>query len=147
MAAPIVTLAESLKDFLNTLTLSQAYTAKSRRRVRDDMSEVQGLNVWVVPIEETQESATRSSDYVTYVLQIVAIRGLNDTDVAEDTQIDAMLALTDEIKAAVMRENFTPFKYVRMENVPIYDPIRVDKEHLFMSIIRVSYVAERTQET
>jgi len=145
MTAPIVTLAESLKDFVNSLTLSQAVTAVRRNRVKDDLSEVQDLNVWIIPIEETQETATRSSDYVTYTIQIVTVRSTNAVVGTADAQIDTMLGFVDEIKEGVMRENFSPFKYVRMENVPIYDPTRIDKERLFSSVVRVSYVAERTQ--
>jgi len=147
MAASIVTLAKELTDFINSVTLPLAVTAERLNRVREDLSDVQELNVWVVPASEAQTTNTRGSDYLDLRIHVAVANTLGYEDNI-DADIDTMLNFTDTLKSAIMRENFSDdvYQYMGMENDPIYNATQVDGENMFMTVIVVTYRTLRTQE-
>ena len=140
MAAQIVQLAEAVTDFLNSASFSQVFTAERRNRVREDLSAVQDLNVWVVPAILSSEVHSRRDDLVDFGIQVAVVR-----ESVEDDEIDDMLFLMDQLSQALTHENFDPFQYAGQVNTPIYSPERIDNEGIFLSVITVTYKAIRGQ--
>ena len=139
MAAPIVALAEDIKDYLNTLTLSQTFTAVRRNLVRDDLSTAQTLNVYVVPRAMESEGITREQDQASYFVDIAISKAAT-----ADSDIDDLLEFVDEIGRNLTRyQPATEDKYFSQVNDPIYSQDMIDQQNVFLSVITVGYKALR----
>jgi len=141
MTAPIVALAESVTTYLNTLAFTQTVTAVKRNRVRDDLSAVQDLELWVVPQRMESLVNTRITEELILSVNVVVVR-----EAKTDTEIDTMLSFTNEISEALVHQDMLPFRYAGQTNDPIYSAEQVDSQGIFITALSVNYKVSRDQE-
>lgn len=147
MPAPIITLAEAVKDSLNDATFSQSFEA-TRRYEPDVPLETMGtgMHVTVVASAEAIDNETRRSRRRTMDVDVLIQKRLTqDCDpAAEDanTELDALMAFVEEVVA-----HFAPATFadagallLRVANEPKYDRAQLTERRVFTSLLTVTFI-------
>lgn len=142
MAAKVVDLCECLKDYLNSLTLSQTFTATRQNVWFDDLADATGIQVVVVPSERELVSADRGSIQRRYRVNIVVQRKF--TTATTTTEQDEMLLLVEELEDKIYGEGQGAYKFEQFNGAvgttPIVDVEPAGSQRMFRSIIQADYI-------
>ena len=103
MTAPIVTIADEVKDLVASMSLSQTITPE-RVYLRDARIQTIGADicVWVQPSSVEIENHSRLNDKVTYTVDVGIFRKC-----VTDAEVDAMITLAEEIRSGFNRNEFS----------------------------------------
>ena len=142
MAAKIVTLCDELVAYLNTLSLSQSYTAIRRNVWFSDLADTNALQVVVVPQETETTVETRQATARRFrVLVIVEKRMTTGDDISDQ---DAILTLMEELEDALYGQPMGDFGFdTYSETTGSRQFIEVEPmagQRLFRSVLQISYL-------
>lgn len=144
MAAKVVDICECLKDHLNSLQLSQTFTAIRENVWMDELADANGIQVVIVPLERELSSGTRSGTGKIdrrYRINIVVQRRF--TTATTKTEQDEMLLLVEELENSIYGVSQNGYAFEQFNGATATTPI-VDVEpagslRVFRSIIQVDY--------
>jgi len=131
---PLVVLCDTATEFINGESWSQSFTAERELRVRDDLSELQDLTVYVVPRAISSVINTRRNEMVDYTIQIAIIRKAKGAD-----EIQEMMDLAYEIRDRTSMVSLDGYQYFSQVNDPVYNANRLETHGLFLSIVELTY--------
>ena len=135
----LIQIADAVVTCLEGGAFSQSFTPVRRYRPVFKLEELATLRVSVVPKEFEDEQETRDSSREELVVDVGVQKKLADhTDVAE---IDALMALVQEIierLKAVPLEG-VPAVRTKIANKPAFVPDHLDENHVFTSVVTVTY--------
>ena len=136
MSAPIITIAEEIKTKLNDETFSQSFTAERVYVKYDRMEQIDGLEVWVQPVEMLVTPLTRDKDQNEYVISIGIFKRCET-----DAKFDEMIALIDEMYRYFRRYTFTNnSRSISVEMPTLYSPEYSIELGLFASVLNLTII-------
>ena len=139
MTAPILIIAEEIKDELNSAEFSQTFTAERNYVEYKRLESITRLEVWVQPVEQIITPATRDKDSNEYFYEIGILKRCGTT-----ADVDEMINLSDEIYRHFRRFDFTSGgRQVSIESPTLYSPDYLDSAGLFASVIRLKVIEIR----
>ncbi len=147
MSAPIIDIADAVVTALNAADLSQSFTAVRRYVPKFDSSGDYSVQVQVVPKSEASEIETRGSDAADLSIDIGVFKKLeSDGSKAADeiAEIDALMALCEEIKVVVNRQRLADVEYAicnRISRDLIYSVDDVEGKRVFLTVITAVFRA------
>lgn len=118
-----VATAEAVVSFLNSLNLSQNFTAEKRLYGRQKIKDVTDLTVLVTPQGGTAESASRDTALDTF--EVVVIVG-KDINPVTEAGINDMIALMEEMYDALLKVKMSGDRFVSVEFDPLYASENLD---------------------
>lgn len=140
MPAKIVNLCEAIKDYLNGLTLSQAFTAIRANKWYSDLEDTNGLQVVVLPVEKTVEPIDRGSVQRTFVVGVVT----QQANVTTRDDEDDLLLFIEELTDALYSRDFAGFGFQGFTDVGeefIETDASVDSLTV-RSLLQLTYIGE-----
>lgn len=107
MTAPIITLADAVVAALNAATLSVTFTATRVYVPKFDVAASEDLQIRVVPASDPRTAETGATDVSEMVVHIGVFKRLTGTVAGEVAEVDALMALCEELRAVVNRQRLT----------------------------------------
>jgi hypothetical protein len=142
--ATIIAIAEALKDFLNSTSFSQSFTAARDYAPAFTLEELATLRVTVVPKSLEPAAVARDRSQLQCQVDVGIQKKIDPARLKED--VDALMAVVEEIALWIcgrVLPGFADPKWQAMTNTPIYDPEKLRTEAVFISVITVTYVATK----
>jgi len=136
----IITVAELVAAYLESLTLSQSFTVARSYQPEYELPDLDDLTVTVVPATAERAMISRGADEFSIDVECGIVQRITAGDSAE---LDALMALVEELADAfrALRLGTTTVAVcVNMKNAPVYDPDVLREEHLFTSLITFTFV-------
>jgi hypothetical protein len=132
----IVNIADVLTAALNAHAFGQAFTAVRRYRPVYELAEMADLHVTVVPKGVALERADRSREQVDVRIDVAVQK-----KVADDNEIDSLMALVEEIAAFArdLRLEECAAVWLRTENEPVYAPEHLAELWVFTSVLTLTF--------
>lgn len=120
-------------------TFSQAFTARWKVLPASSLTELTDLCVSVVPKSVLTENGSRAAAVITVSIDIGVQKKLG-TDI--DTEVATLGTLVDEIASYLRRRDLAEAAYASWAgstNEPVYAPDHLTQDHVFTSVLTVSY--------
>ena len=139
MSARVADLADAVMNDINGQAWSQTFAAERGYLPRFKFNELTTLRVLVVPKSEVESVASRSTTQREFGIDVGVLKKL-DTD--DNPEMDALVALTDELKEHMRGKRFSsPQALWRgTAHEPIYDPTQLQENKTFFSVITFNFL-------
>lgn len=135
----IIDIADAVVTSLNAGSFSMPFTAQRHYRPVWDLSQLQDLQVAVVPREATVASAGRDRNQYDYRIDLAIQKKIDREEPAEiDPLMDLVEQLADHFRLRRLEE-FVEAVWVRTENVPIYSVEHLEQHRVFTSVLSLTY--------
>jgi len=139
-------LGDAIVADLNGASFSQSFTAARRWLARWKVEELATLHVTVLPASALYETLSRSQDEEQHEIDIAIQKHI---EVADNAQIDAMIALMEELvahyRAKTLAIGAHQFQCLRRRFLPGaevgYLREHLDELHVFTGVLRTSWFA------
>lgn len=139
----ILALADAVVAGLNAGTFSLPFTVQRGYRPAAELPDLAAVKVTVIPKSLAITAASRADGFYDCALDIGVQRKVNLDDPAE---LDALMRLVEEL-ADHLRfkrlDGFPAAAWLSIENDPIFAPEHLEKEHVFTSVLTVTYRVRR----
>ena len=136
--AMIIRIAEAVKDELNGATFSQPFTAQRLYCPQFDLTELSELTVSVVPKALLRQAASRLSRQCEMDIDVAVQQKVT---VGEREQLDALMKLTEEVTDHLSRKPMADAIWVKAQQPVLYAPEHLSNQHVFTSVITLTYRA------
>jgi len=140
----IIALADAVAGSLNAGQFSNLFTAERKYQpVFDLLSSLAVLRVTVIPKSLTVTTATRSDCFYDCAIDIGVQRRVVTGD---QVVLDGLMRLVEEIGDHLrfrQLEAFPEASWLSLENDPVFVPEHLEKEHVFTSVLTVTYRVRR----
>lgn len=143
MASKLITIAEAVKDYLNSQSLTGTFTPYTFTAVRTylpwkTIKELATLTVMVIPGGLSSEAETRAGYQDEFVVDV----GIGKkVDITDNTDADAMMGLAETIEASLRDMPITDYTWIKNEIKAIYDEQILLQNHVFLTVIRMTFNA------
>jgi len=137
LTAPIITIAEEVKDLIDAMTLSVAVTPE-RVYVRDERMQTIGNNVcvWVQPSEFETENISRAKTKDTYIVDVGIFKKC-----LTDAEVDEMINLANEIRTGFERHEYaSEARTLTATWETIFSQEYLIEKNIFATVITVTIV-------
>lgn len=132
----ITDIAQGVADALNDASFSMAFTAERVAVPEFELTDMQTLHVTVVPREVESAVLNRASDSHDVKVDVAVQRKLGSL---ENTEVDPLLGLVQEIADLLNRRNVAGAIWRRTENKPIYAPDHLREMRQFTGVLTLTY--------
>ena len=124
---------DEVVTYLNTLTLSETFTAKKSFLPRDDIAELQDLTVIAFPRDYFAERSDRSTITNNFGIAIVITKKVS----ANLDEVNGLLTFVQEMYSQIFEHNFDTNKFTAEDSQmsPIYDYEKISQNSVFQSMI------------
>lgn len=146
MSSQIVDVASAVVSALNSASLSQTFTAKRKWVPKEELPNLSDLKVTVVPKDYARTNETRGQVRRTMQVDIGIQKLVATTTNAEDstklTEIDALMQFVEEVADSFVlgTQRYGGARCVKAEiPEPMYDLNTLDSEHVFHSVVTVTF--------
>lgn len=137
-------IADAVKTEINAApagTFSAAFTAVRKVHPEYDLAELKNLTVTVVPKSVQIVTQTRAMCYRDIAIDIGIQQKLENPS-AFDERVDALGTVVDEIADYMRQRTLSTATYavwVSITNDPVYAPEHLAEQHLFTSVLTLTY--------
>jgi hypothetical protein len=141
VASQIAAIADAVKTALNDASLSQDFAAERLFVPYATLEALDDLHVYVMPVERTITKRDRGelqSDIRIDVAVIKRIEADPKTEAA-NTELDALLMLTEEVVGLFGRGEYGPGKWLATENTSLFDIDRLNTSKTFLSLVTLTF--------
>ena len=142
MNVPVLTLADAVVAAVNAAELSIEFTATREYVPKFDSKDAATVQVQVVPKQDTREMGSAADDNATISIDIGVMKKLQDAVADEKTEMDALLELCEEIKAATNRERLAGAEdsiCIGIAQEIVYDVEKLDDGRVFLTVITATF--------
>jgi hypothetical protein len=140
----IIDLADAITAHINALPELVGQPATRRLYLPTwSVDELAELRIAVVPSAQTITPLDRHCDTFEYRIEVAITQRL---DPLETATADALMMLVEEILDAFRPgtlEQYFGLRCIEVQNDPLYDPRLLEAEHVFNSLITLTYGAAR----
>lgn len=157
-ASVVIAIADAVAAALNAASLSlsfvavRSYVPVFHKEDREGPDELAALTVCVVARELSMVTLSRRDDDFDYVVDVGVFKRIGSGDMTND-QVNAACdplmrfveELADLIRSEAVRASL-PARFMGLANVPIYDPVKLDDERLFASLLSLSFKEARPRQ-
>jgi len=130
---------QEVVDYMNTLTLTQSFTAVSSYKPREVLADM-GSTVTVIafPNDMVRERIDRANIRKDHGVNIVVTRKID----GDDLDLDAMVDFCEELATALDEYNYPNFTTLSTASIdPVYDVPHFQETSVFQSIVKVQVAA------
>jgi len=131
-----VQVAQAVTDALNANEFTVTFTAQRAALPAFTLEEMKDLHVTVVPREVASSVLDRTRDEQEVKVDVAVQKKVASADVAE---VDALLALVQEISDFLNRKAMGDAAWKKTENKPVYAPEHLREKQQFTSVLTVTY--------
>ena len=147
MSATVVTLAQAVVDSINGTSFSQAFVAERKWVPKLSLSDM-GTSLYVTVVPRTIErESSRGQQPHELTIDIGVQQKLAKTDPAEAlAEVDGLCTLVEEIADSLFTQRLPSLETamaVAITNNPVYEPIELDSNRVFFSLLTVTYRLRR----
>lgn len=135
---PLIELADLVSERLATLGLKAA----AKLRPRFDLGDFASLQARVVAQGDEAEAETRGEVLADFRVQVGIAKYADPgiTDTLDEAQIEGLLQRVQDTKAGLWAQRrFGNYVLVKVENDPAYDPVAMEQQRLFVSLIVLTF--------
>ena len=135
----LIALADAIVASLNAGAFSLPFEAHRGYRPAVGLPDLAAVKVTVIPKSLTISAATRADGFYDCAIDIGVQRKVNADDPAE---LDALMRLVEEIGDHLRGrplDGFPAAVWLSLENEPVFVPEHLEKEHVFTSVLTVTY--------
>lgn len=137
----IQTVAQAVVDALNGVQESSSpfslpFTAERKSLAEAKLSDLETLQVLVMPSTVAREPFTRATDKQTFTVDIGVRQKLGGV---ANTDVDPMLELVQELSDYLSRLDLDSYRWKKTENSPVYDHEELRQKTMFASVLRLTY--------
>jgi len=148
VTAKIIKIADAIAARLNVATFSQSFEAVRSYRPTFELPDMKTLRVSVVAKARVSSPAgnTREARQYLYEIQIGVQKKLTEDTATEQAQLDAMMALVQEIDADLEEKRLhgaDDAKWIESLNEPVFIPEHLEEFRQFSSVLTLTYRATR----
>lgn len=121
---------------------SQPLTATVEYLPVDDLDQLQGVKVYVVPSSLNSEQFARNAEQREYAVDVAISKKLqadDRTSGAWRSELNNMLGLVEEIGVYLRFQPMAGGDWKGAQIAPIYDAKRLRDTNVFLSVLRVTY--------
>ena len=139
----IIALADAIVAKLQDGTFSLPVEVRRGYRPVVELPGLTGVQVTVIPKSVAISAATRADGFDDCAIDIGIQRKVNADD---PTELDALMRLVEEIGDHLRFHKLDEFPnaaWLAIENDPIFAPEHLEKEHVFTSVLTVTYRVRR----
>lgn len=143
MSVPALTIADAVVDALNGATLSQSVTFARVYVPKFDVADAATVQGKVVPKSDTREMGSAADDSVTVMIDIGIMKRLQDAIAGEVAEVDAILELCEEIKAALNRQRLDGAEDAVCLGVAqpvLYAVDELDNARVFLTVLTATFL-------
>lgn len=137
--APILEIAEAVKEELNAGEFSQSFTAERHYQPTFELKEMKDLHVTVVPKDIEFQLATRNSSQRDYRIDLAVQKKVT---VADKGELDELMGLVQEIVSFLERRKLASIPtamWIRTANEPVFAQEHLEQFGQFTSILTLTY--------
>lgn len=137
----ITDLADAVASSLNDATFSEEFTAERLHQPSFDLAELSELHVSVVPKSQTITNATRQHSFFDCEIDV----GVQQK-VADDTEVDALLDLVQEIADHLRMKRLPDYPqagWLAIAHDPVVASEHLDQNRQLTSVLTVTYRVKR----
>jgi hypothetical protein len=143
VAAKVVTLCDSVVTFLNGLTLVEPYTAVRQNVLMDQLEQITGLSVFVLPVESELTQETREDRQRLLRVATIVQDRLPGTLTEQRDRGDVLLELTEQIEDALYQEAMGDFEFFAFGETTgsrtLVDLDSASARGLFRTVVETTY--------
>lgn len=142
MTAPAITIADAVVTALNAATLSQTVTFERVYVPKFDMANAATIQGKVVPKSDVREMGSAADDNATILIDIGVMKRLQNAITAETAEVDALLALCEELKAIVNRQRLSGAATAICTGTtqdPMYSVEDIDNGRVFLAAVTATF--------
>jgi hypothetical protein len=143
MASTLVALADAIVARLNAGSFSLPFEARRGYRPVVELPDLTAVVVTVIPKSLTISAATRADGFYDCAIDVGVQRKVN----AEEREpLDDLMRWVEEIGDHLRAQPLDAFPaatWLSLENDPIFVPDHLEKEHVFTSVLTVTYKVRR----
>lgn len=147
MSVPCLTIADAIVTALNAATLSVSFTATREYVPKFDTMNAATVQVKVVPKSDQREMGSAADDNATIAIDIGVMKRMQNDVSGEKAEMDAILALCEEIKALLNRRRpltlATAVCIGTAQEVP-YSVEEIDNGRVFLTVVTATYLTTVT---
>jgi hypothetical protein len=137
----ILDIADAVTSALNAGPFNPALNAERRYQPVFDLADLAALKVSVVPKSVTISNATRESGYFDCAIDIGVQK-----KIADDSELDGLVELVEQIADHLRQKRLDDAPeaaFVSIANEPVFAPEHLDQQHVFTSVLTVTYRVRR----
>ena len=142
-ASTLIALADSIVASLNAGAFSLPFEVQRGYRPAVGLPDLAAVMVTVIPKSLAITAATRADGFYDCAIDVGVQRQVNAADPAE---LDALMSLVEEIGDHLRSrplDGFPAAVWLSLENEPVFAPEHLEKEHVFTSVLTVTYRVRR----
>ena len=138
------TIRDSVVDVINGTDFSQEFTAEVSHTPKFDLFSSQTIQVQVVASSDTRDMGTTATDEAEIVIDVGVFKKLQNAISAEATEIDGLLDVCEEIRAALNRVRVdgvgtNSATCILIEQTPLYGIEELDEHRAFLSVLKCTF--------
>jgi len=137
----ILDIADAVTSSLNAGPFNPALSAERRYQPVFDLADLAALKVSVVPKAVTISNATRTDGYFDCAIDIGVQK-----KIADDSELDGLVGLVEQIADHLRQKRLDDAPeaaFVSIANEPVFAPEHLDQQHVFTSVLTLTYRVRR----
>jgi hypothetical protein len=147
MSWPVIAIADAVADAINEASLSMRAFATRQYIPKFDTKDAELVQVKVVPVSDTREMSTASSDNAIVVIDIGVMKRLQEQTESENEEVDALMDFVEELRAVVNRQRLADAVEsvcIETSQNPIYSVSDLDEGRLFLTRLTATFMVPVT---
>lgn len=142
MTTPCIAIADAVVVAINAATLTQEVAAARKYVPKFDLHSSDALQIAVVPKTDSRQMASRGRDVAEIAIDVGVMKKLQGLIANEIAEIDALLALCEEIKALLNRTRLDNVEHAicrQVQHDPIYSVTDIDEMRTFLTVMTFTF--------